>query len=106
VDDPARKYCLGKLEDVFRDIFLRYPYVHVDHQDGEGEKPAMEKKQEDLTEEDKDKLKEEAKQFAIELEQCVYDIYSEPDKQGHPSAGGKYKYVLAVHLPPFRVLLT
>ncbi|KAJ7898426.1 hypothetical protein B0H13DRAFT_2664550 [Mycena leptocephala] len=66
-DDPARAFCLGKLEGVFHDIFLRYPH------------------------EEKAKVEEEAKQFATDLEQCVYDIYSEPDKQGKSSAGGKYK---------------
>jgi hypothetical protein len=90
-DDPARAFCLGKLEGVFHDIFLRYPHVR----DGGS---AVEKKTEDLTEEEKAKVEEEAKQFATDLEQCVYDIYSEPDKQGKSSAGGKYKYVFAIFL--------
>ncbi|KAJ6581495.1 hypothetical protein B0H19DRAFT_508904 [Mycena capillaripes] len=86
-DDPARAFCLGKLESVFRDIFLRYPHVREDASGG----PLVEKKPEDLTEDEKAKVEEAAKQFATDLEQCVYDIYCEPDKQGKPSAGGKYK---------------
>ncbi|KAJ6610202.1 hypothetical protein B0H10DRAFT_2061219, partial [Mycena sp. CBHHK59/15] len=88
-DDPARTFCLGKLEGVFREIFLRYPHVHAEGADEDAS--AVEKKAEDLTEEEEAKVEEEAKQFATDLEQCVYDIYSEPDKLGRPSAGGKYK---------------
>ncbi|KAJ7043631.1 hypothetical protein C8F04DRAFT_1366635 [Mycena alexandri] len=85
-DDPARAFCLGKLEGVFRDIFLRYPHVRAG-----GEGPPVEKKAEELSEEEKAGVEGEAKQFATDLERCVYDTYSEPDKQGKPSAGGKYK---------------
>ncbi|KAJ7091389.1 hypothetical protein B0H15DRAFT_835841 [Mycena belliarum] len=88
-DDPARAFCLGKLEGVFRDIFLRYPHVHA--QTEEGGASVVETKVEELTEEEKVKVEDEAKQFATDLEQCVYDIYSEPDKQGRQAAGGKYK---------------
>ncbi|KAF7309785.1 Transcription elongation regulator [Mycena indigotica] len=80
-DDPARSFCLGKLEAVFRDIFLRYPHVPS----------GGEKKQEDLTETEKAQLEEDAKQFAVDLEQCVYDLYCEPDKMGRNCAGAKYK---------------
>ncbi|KAJ7760574.1 hypothetical protein B0H16DRAFT_1884744 [Mycena metata] len=86
-DDPARAFCLGKLEGVFRDIFLRYPHVRSAGEEG----PRVEKKAEELSEEEKAGVEGEAKQFAIDLERCVYDTYSEPDKQGKPSAGGKYK---------------
>ncbi|KAJ6591535.1 hypothetical protein DFH09DRAFT_1273453 [Mycena vulgaris] len=88
-EDPARVFCLGKLEGVFHDIFLRYPHVRTE--DADGGTSVVEMKAEDLSEEEKAKVEEEAKQFATDLEQCVYDIYSEPDKQGRPSAGGKYK---------------
>ena len=90
-DDPTRKYCLDKLQDVFDQIFLKYPFVDV--QGGDGEVSKIEKKTEELTEEDRTLLKDEGTKFAIELEQCMYDIYSEPDKQGRPSASGKYKCV-------------
>ncbi|KIM44727.1 hypothetical protein M413DRAFT_9028 [Hebeloma cylindrosporum] len=84
-DDPARKYCLGKLEELFRDIFLRYPHI----KDAGG--TIMAKKLEELTDEEKDALVNESRQFATELESCVFEIYSEPDKAGQPHAGGKYK---------------
>lgn len=49
------------------------------------------KKLEELNDEEKEALIEESRQFAKDLEQCVFNIYSEPDKNGHPHAGGKYK---------------
>lgn len=100
-DDPTRKYCLGKLEEVFCQIFIRYPHIKDDDDkiddnamegDGNGEGMTVEKKSEDLTDEEKAKLEDKAKKFAIELEQCVYDIYSDHDKQGKATAGPKYKY--------------
>ena len=51
------------------------------------------KKIEELSEEEMEALVNESKQFARDLEECVYGIYSEPDKQGNAHAGGKYKYV-------------
>lgn len=66
VDDPIRKYCLGKLEELFRDIFLRYPHVHVKIEEGgQGQKSVIiPKPLEELSDEDKDALIEESKQFA------------------------------------------
>lgn len=87
--DPARAFCLGKLEGVFHEIFLRYPHV-----------AGVEKKLEELSEGEKAKVEEEAKQFATDLEQCVYDIYSETDQTGKTSAGSNYKYVSFFFLPP------
>lgn len=87
-DDPARKYCLGKLQVVFRDIFLRYPYVPV--ADGD----STLKKSEDLTEEETSKVLERSQVFAADLEESVYDTYGEPDKDGDKHAGPKYKFVL------------
>ncbi|KAF4593002.1 hypothetical protein EYR38_008709 [Pleurotus pulmonarius] len=83
-EDPTRKYCLGKLAELFSKVFLKYPHLHVDG-------VAVEKPQEELTDEDKRKLEEAAKEFSTGLEQCVFDIYSEPDKAGRPHAGAKYK---------------
>ncbi|KAL0065796.1 Transcription factor bye1 [Marasmius tenuissimus] len=92
VDDPTRKYCLGKLEELFRDIFLRYPHLGVSgNGEGDGDESVAEKKPEELTEEEKATVLASAKKFADDLEACVYEIYCEPDKSGHPSAGGKYK---------------
>ncbi|KAJ7623200.1 hypothetical protein FB45DRAFT_98273 [Roridomyces roridus] len=79
-DDPARAFCLGKLGSVFHEIFLRYPHV-----------AGTEKKPEELSEGEKAKVEEQAKQFATDLEQCVYDIYSETDHTGKTLAGSKYK---------------
>ena len=97
VDDPARKYCLGKLEELFRDVFLRYPHVRSEttdkDMDDSKEGKIIPKKIEELNEKEMEALINEAKQFAQDLEGCVYDIYSEPDKQGNVHAGGKYKYV-------------
>ena len=89
---------------MFRDIFLRYPHVRmpvspadeanamVDEEgaSGMGTK-IVEKKLEELTEEERDALIKEAHDFAHELERCVFEIYSEPDRNGQPHAGGKYK---------------
>ncbi|KAG6332199.1 hypothetical protein ID866_6892, partial [Astraeus odoratus] len=90
-DDPARKYCLGKLQEMFFPIFLRYP--HADAPNGSGNK--VELPPDNLSDEDKQRLENEARVFASELEQCVFDIYAEPDKHGKPSVGSKYKSVVA-----------
>ncbi|KAJ4469523.1 transcription factor S-II, central domain-containing protein [Lentinula aciculospora] len=89
VDDPTRKYCLGKLDDVFRDIFLRYPQVHSKGEDDAVQ--VIEKQTENLTEEERNSVLEASKQFADDLEKCVFEIYSEPDKNGVPTAAAKYK---------------
>lgn len=89
VDDPTRKYCLGKLEDVFRDIFLRYPHIRRENEDDTAE--VTEKQTEDLTEEDRNSVLESSKQFADDLEKCVFEIYSEPDKHGNQTAAARYK---------------
>ncbi|KAF9454334.1 hypothetical protein P691DRAFT_809892 [Macrolepiota fuliginosa MF-IS2] len=98
-EDPARKYCLGKLEEIFRDVFFRYPHVRAQAEPEGGEeqekKPGVGgivwKKLEEMTDEEKEVLTNESKQFAAELEQCMFDIYSEPDRSNAPHAGGKYK---------------
>ncbi|KAK0188946.1 hypothetical protein F5146DRAFT_688014 [Armillaria mellea] len=84
-EDPTRKYCLGKLEDLFRGIFLKYAHVHT-KDDGEGS-DGTEKKAEELTEEEKEAVLGAARQFANDLEHCVYEIYCDPDKH----AGDGYK---------------
>ena len=94
-DDPTRRYCLGKLEEILRDVFGRYPHVPLtDEAEEEGQAVKLvEKTRADLTDKEKTQISEQANRFATELEQCIYDIYSEPDKQGEPHAGSKYKYV-------------
>ncbi|KAK2463520.1 hypothetical protein APHAL10511_004271 [Amanita phalloides] len=92
-DDPTRRYCLGKLEEILRDVFLRYPHVPVLNE-VEGEQQVakrVEKNPETITDEEKAQVLEQAGRFATELEECAYDIYSEPDKQGEAHAGGRYK---------------
>jgi hypothetical protein len=113
-EDPVRKYCLGKLEEVFKDVFTSYSYVRIkpDESGGEvkvegGQEEEKEKetgqeqdqarivmkKYEEMTDEEKETLVADSKQFAAGLEQCVFDIYAEPDKSGVPHAGAKYKCV-------------
>ncbi|PCH44335.1 hypothetical protein WOLCODRAFT_133175 [Wolfiporia cocos MD-104 SS10] len=92
-EDPARKYCLTKLQEIFSGIFLRYPYLRVEETGRERPEEITEpdKKQEELTDEEKEKLGQTANRFAAELEECIYELYAEPDKNGKRSAAGKYK---------------
>jgi hypothetical protein len=59
--------------------------------DGQSASPLADNKSEELTDSEKTALEEAANRFATELEQCVYDIYSEPDAKGKIHAGSKYK---------------
>lgn len=87
--DAARKYCLTKLQELFRDIFLRYPILS---EEPEIEDIINEKKPEELTPEEKEQLEEKANRFTAELEECMYDMYAEPDvKTGKHSVAAKYK---------------
>jgi hypothetical protein len=85
-DDPARKYCLGKLQEMFRPVFLKY---HAGVDDGSGNN--VELKTVDFSDEDKQRLENDANVFASELEECIFDIYGEPDKHGKQGVGPKYK---------------
>lgn len=86
--DVARKYCLTKLNELFRDIFLRYPVL-----DGiEAEQAPVEKKPEELTPEEKEQIENRASRFAHDVEECMYQIYAEPDvKTGKHGVAAKYK---------------
>jgi hypothetical protein len=77
-EDPARKYCVNKYREMIIDIFLRYP------RNAQGEEI------EEVGDE-KERLEREARKFAEELEQCVYDNFAERDKDGRLAALGKYK---------------
>ncbi|THH32466.1 hypothetical protein EUX98_g1724 [Antrodiella citrinella] len=88
-EDAIRKYCRTKLEEMFLEIFLRYPNLPAPVP-VEGEEVKT-KTQEDLTPEEKATAEENAKRYTEELEQSVFDLYAEPDKHGNPSPGGKYK---------------
>ncbi|EKM50476.1 uncharacterized protein PHACADRAFT_60942, partial [Phanerochaete carnosa HHB-10118-sp] len=84
--DPARKYCLTKLHELFRNIFLRYPVLP------EAEGVSIEKKPEELTPEEKVVLEDKANRFATDLEECMFELYAEPDaKTGKRTAAAKYK---------------
>jgi hypothetical protein len=92
-DDPTRKYCMGKLQDIFCRIFLKYPYFPGE---SEGDKELdleshFTKASGDLTDEEKTQLEDKAKEYATEVENSVFETYSEPDKSGRLIASGKYK---------------
>ncbi|KAI0269042.1 hypothetical protein BGY98DRAFT_1016187, partial [Russula aff. rugulosa BPL654] len=95
-EDATRKYCLGKFSEMFTGIFMQYPYVYPESngkEEGAERKKAttVERKPEELTEEEKTQLRERASAFAAEVEHAVFDTYAEPDKHGKPGAGVKYK---------------
>lgn len=102
-EDATRKYCLGKLTEMFSGIFLRYPHVQKKSEaqegEGEGEEPReiefVERKAEELSEEEKTQTKERATTFTAEVEQAIFNTYAEPDKYGKLGAGAKYKCVLS-----------
>ncbi|KAH9913911.1 transcription factor S-II, central domain-containing protein, partial [Fomitopsis serialis] len=105
-DDPARKYCLTKLEEIFCPIFFRHPFLDGKKATSGNLEPT---KQEDLTDEEKEKLEMTAKHFAADLEQCIFNLYSDTDKNGKHFVGSKYKErfrMLTFNLSkPDRVLL-
>ncbi|OSD02932.1 hypothetical protein PYCCODRAFT_1434818 [Trametes coccinea BRFM310] len=90
-DDAVRKYCLGKLQELFCQIFTRYPFLNPPAEGEELGELHPDKKPEELTPEEKEQLEARAKQFGADLEQCIYELYSELDKQGKHVAAGKYK---------------
>jgi hypothetical protein len=93
-EDAARKYCLGKFTEMFTGIFMQYPYIQQDAKaEGKGKVPMVERKTGELSEEEKTQIRERATAFASELEQAVFETYSEADKNGKAGAGVKYKYV-------------
>ena len=61
--------------------------------EGDEGTPAPSKKPEELTPEEKEELEARANQFGVELENCMYEQYSEPDKAGKQVVAGKYKCV-------------
>ncbi|KAI9509768.1 hypothetical protein F5148DRAFT_1298712 [Russula earlei] len=92
--DAARKYCLGKFTEMFTGIFMQYPHIQQETNAGESgdhNKAMVERKPEELTEADKTQVCERATAFATQVEQAVFDTYSEPDRLGNPGTGVKYK---------------
>ena len=105
-DDPTRKYCLGKLQEIFSNIFLTFPYlppedpVKTEDKDADGSGPiaprvvsarGFAKSMADLTDEEKSQLEEKAKAYATQVEAAVFEAHAEFDRAGIPSAAGKYK---------------
>ena len=86
--DAARKYCTSKLQEIFVEICLNYPVLQETNED----ELVVMKKREDLTPEEKQTLEEKGRRFGTELEECVFDTYSELDvKTGNHIVGMKYK---------------
>ncbi|KZT20099.1 hypothetical protein NEOLEDRAFT_1141182 [Neolentinus lepideus HHB14362 ss-1] len=90
VEDPARKYCLGKFEELFVPIFTRFPHLSSDLE-GDISGGVAEMSLREPTAEEKALLESRAKQFAAELEHCIFDTYAEPGQHGKQVAGAKYK---------------
>ena len=72
---------------MLRPVFFRYPHAEAD----DGSSNRVDLKEEDLTDEDKQRLQNEADTFSSELEQCLFELYAEPDKHGKLGVGPKYK---------------
>ena len=105
-DDPTRTYCLGKLQEIFSNIFLTFPYfppedpVKIEDDGADGSVPNVARSVSDggftkttaeLTDEEKAQLEEKAKAYAAQVEAAVFEAHAEPDRAGIPSAAGKYK---------------
>lgn len=73
LSDPVRKYCFGKLQEVIEPIFVEYKTL------------------EDGTERSEEEAKSAASTFNRDLENAVFEHYSEPDKKGNRAALAKYK---------------
>lgn len=72
---------------MLRPVFLRYPQVTVDDESDN----KVELSANDFTDQDKERLQNEADVFASELEECLFELYGEPDKHGKQGVGPKYK---------------
>lgn len=105
-DDPTRKYCLGKLQGIFSNIFLAFPYfppetsvkIEDDSADGSGPNATrlisdewFTKTTAELTDEEKSQLEEKAKAYAAQVEAAVFEAHAELDRAGIPCVAGKYK---------------
>lgn len=74
---------------MFVAIYLKYPHVPSDL-DLDDNAP-MVLLESAPTDEQKNAIEAKAKTFASEVEQCVYEMHAEPDKDGVLAAAGKYK---------------
>lgn len=77
---------------------MRYPFLHQGSEEDDAFDSPLQpnKKTEELTAEEKEQLEARAKQFGVDLEQCMYELYAEPDKQGKMGVAAKYKYVSVI----------
>lgn len=96
-DDPIRRYCLTKLEEIVRPMFEEHQDVKNENQietqvkaEGSGG-DAKEAVAPSTSEEEMSAIDQKIKAFVNELERCMMEIYAEPDKSWRPSAAGKYK---------------
>lgn len=97
-----RKYCLSKLNEIIRPMFIEYRVAEKrafastssagvkNENENEAAKPNFE-----LTEVEMKEAEQNMSAFVSQLEACMMDEYAEPDKTGRPSAGGKYKCVVS-----------
>ncbi|KAF8586036.1 hypothetical protein K439DRAFT_1001449 [Ramaria rubella] len=85
--DPTRKYCLGKLRDVLLPIFVQFANTPSTSSEERPEETSIT----ELDEEQKKKAEEHGATYVQDLEQCLFEIYGEPDKHGDKTAVGKYK---------------
>jgi len=90
-EDPTRKYCLQKLEEVFQQIFLRYPHVPAAQGANGGAGGLVPKPVEQLSDEDREFVIGASKTFAAQLEQAMFDGYAERDRSGNATAAAQYK---------------
>lgn len=105
-DDPTRKYCLGKLREIFSNIFLTFPYfppqdpLEVEDEDVDSSEPnamrsvpteGFAKTTAELTDEEKVQLEERAGAYATRVEAAVFEAHAEFDRAGNPTASGKYR---------------
>jgi hypothetical protein len=91
--DSTRVFCLGKLENLFVPIFLRYPHLPVDGQDELALRAI-----DSLNDEEKQSVEQTAKTYAQGVETAMFDLYAEPDKNGRPIAAGRYKYSFSFYI--------
>lgn len=87
-DDPVRKYCLGKLQDIVTPIFFTRQKDAVDAETAGEAVSASEPQDEEAR---KKEAEGKAGAFTQKLEHCVFELFSEPDKKGRKTAGPKYK---------------
>ena len=71
---------------------MRYPILPQDEIDDSDDDIKPSKKTEELTPEEKELVETKARAFVAHLEECLFELYAEPDKAGKPHAGPKYKY--------------